>query len=216
MDSIKAQFVEEGGRIIGSFLKMIVTRPRKASTVVEEEPSELVPLAVPPIHRAPLALPSAPVALAVSSTISLPTSAETASELKRRLGRELYKAELDLAGGLLIAGKPCTCLESKHTLELEAAAEELIPEDPDNSVYLEIIQWISTNQYKVTVDAIHSGEYKAEYPGMAHVFKTFRKRVMNTEGFDGKSSAQLTLDQAKKLAAEEASKEVERQWKRVD
>ncbi|GAI91264.1 unnamed protein product, partial [marine sediment metagenome] len=110
----------------------------------------------------------------------LPTSQETAQALKRRLGKELYRAELDLSNKLRIAGKPCDCLESKHTLLLEAAAEELISQEPGNPVYSEIIAWITQNQSKVTIEAISSGQYDDEYPRMAAEFKGFRKRIMGT------------------------------------
>ena len=111
---------------------------------------------------------------------ALPTSTETTQELKRRLGKELYKAELDLSNKLRIAGKPCDCLESKHTLLLEAAAEELIAQEPDNPVYFEIIAWIKQNQPKVTIEAINTGKYDEAYPRMAAEFKRFRKRIMGT------------------------------------
>ena len=202
---MKARLVEEGGRVIGSFLRLVVSRPRKPHAETEEEPPE----------PSTPAVSSQPAPSYQPSAVSLPTSDETVRELKRRLGRELYKAELDLAAGLLIAGKPCTCLESKHTLQLEAAAEELISEDPDNTVYLDIIQWIKTNQPKVTVEAIHSGKYAAEYPHMSNEFKNFRKRVMGTVGTvaTGESpSTNITLEEAKQLASEEAAKEVERAW----
>ncbi len=110
----------------------------------------------------------------------LPTPEETTSELKRRLAKELYRAELDLSGGLRIAGKPCDCLDSKHTLGLEAAAEELIAQEPTNPVYTEILQWIKNNHPKVTIEAIVSGQYDEEYPRMASEFKGFRKRIMGT------------------------------------
>jgi len=203
---MKARLIEEGGRVVGSFLRMMVSRPRKTSTEPEEETVESASatVTVRPAVTSIVSTPTPP------SAISLPTSAETTVELKRRLGRELYKAELDLAAGLLIANKPCTCLESKHSLQLEAAAEELIPEDPGNSVYLDIIQWIKANQHKVTVEAIHSKKYAAEYPRMSNEFKNFRKRVMGTVATS--EGAHITLDEAKKLAAEEAEKEVEKQW----
>jgi hypothetical protein len=143
---------------------------------------------------------------------ALPTSEETTTELKRRLGRELYRAELDLAGGLKIAGKPCDCLSNKHTLMIEAAAEELISQDPGNAVYQEIIGWIPRNQHKVTPEAITGGKYAAEYPHMANEFKVFRKRVMGSVGALEIPTGKITLDQAKKLAAAEAEKAVEKQW----
>ena len=110
----------------------------------------------------------------------LPTSEETSQELKRRLGKELYRAELDLSNKLRIAGKPCDCLDSKHTLGLEAAAEELIAQEPDNTAYPEIIDWIKRNQPKLSIEAIESGQYDEEYPRMAAEFKGFRKRIMGT------------------------------------
>jgi hypothetical protein len=110
----------------------------------------------------------------------LPTTEETTAELKRRLAKELYRAELDLSSKLRIAGKPCDCLDSKHTLGLEAAAEELIAQEPGNPVYTEILQWIKNNHPKVTIEAIVSGKYDSEYPQMAAEFKGFRKRIMGT------------------------------------
>ena len=129
----------------------------------------------------------APISEKLTSTITtlpprpeLPTTEETALELKRRLAKELYRAELDLSSKLRIAGKPCDCLDSKHTLGLEAAAEELIAQEPGNPVYSEILQWIKDNHPKVTIEAIVSGKYDEEYPKMAAEFKGFRKRIMGT------------------------------------
>jgi hypothetical protein len=161
--------------------------------------------------KRPAAAP--PVATAVHQP--LPTKEETVAELKRRLTKELYKAELDLANGLRIAGKPCTCLDprTKHTLMLEAAAEELISEEPDNPVYRDIIRWIGENQHKLTVEAIASGKYDQEYPQMAAQFRDFRKRVAGS--LDVKATMPfkgITLEEAQKLAAEEAKKEVALRW----
>jgi len=129
----------------------------------------------------------APVSEKPTSTITgpppqleLPTREETTVALKRRLAKELYRAELDLSNKLRIAGKPCDCLESKHTLGLEAAAEELIAQEPGNPVYSEILQWIENNHPKVTIEAIVSGKYDEEYPKMASEFKGFRKRIMGS------------------------------------
>ena len=131
----------------------------------------------------------------------LPTTEETAQELKRRLGKELYRAELDLSSKLRIAGKPCDCLDAKHTLGLEAVAEELIAQEPGNPVYSEIIAWIKQNQSKVTIEAISSGQYDEEYPKMAAEFKGFRKRVMGSTALSAmiQPKDQISLEEAKKL-----------------
>ena len=225
----KARLLEEGGKIVGSFLRVVVSRPRKSSTGTKEELTES----------------SQPTALPQPSGVSLPTAEETLQELKERLYEEIYTAERDLSVGLLIAGKPCRCLEYKHRLKIQALAKELIPEDPNNIVYSDIIQWLTDNQDKVNTQAIASGKYKQEYPHMAAQFKEFRKRLERTmapsttksaspvPSFDDawkvveqqakKDAEQLvvtqvptspfTLEDAKKLAAEEAAKEVERVWK---
>ena len=144
----------------------------------------------------------------------LPTREETTAELKRRLGKELYRAELDLSSKLRIAGKPCDCLEAKHTLGLEAAAEELIAQEPTNPVYSEILQWIKNNHSKVTIEAIASGKYDDEYPKMAAEFKNFRKRIMGTAVLSAMTQPEkeITLEEAQKIAAQEAEQEVERKW----
>lgn len=198
----KAELIRQGGKLVGDLVKVAMSRPKKVATESAESTS------------LPATAGGQPLSESQHPTISLPTTEETATELKRRLARELYKAELDLSGGLKIAGKPCDCLDHKHTLFLEAAAEELISQDPSNPVYSEIIQWVKDNQHKVTVEAIHGGVYKSEYPKMASQFKDFRKRVMGTAAFSamGEPPQTITLEEAKKLAAEEAEKEIERKW----
>ena len=193
----KARLFEEGGKIASDLLRAAISRPPKRPMEAEEKPVKSSTPAATPQHPG----------------IALPTSEETTEELKRRLGRELYRAELDLAAGLKIAGKPCDCLSNKHPLMLEAASEELISQDPGNSVYQDIIQWIKDNQDRVTVEAIHSGKYAAEYPHMANEFKNFRKRVFGSAGTAEPAGGKITLEEAKKMAAEEAAKEVERAWK---
>jgi hypothetical protein len=166
----------------------------------------------------------------------MPTREQTTQELKRRLAKELYKAELDLANGLMIAGRPCDCLSEKHTLQLDACAEELISQDPDNRVYQEIRQWIVDNQHKVTPQAIMSGEYREEYPRMALDFKEFRKRVIGTAQVSIEPSAnqrmpvrismreskraietelephEITLEEAQEIAAAQAREKVRKLW----
>jgi hypothetical protein len=146
----------------------------------------------------------------------LPTTEETRQVLRRRLAKELYRAELDLAGGLRIAGKPCDCLDSKHSLGLEATAEELISSEPDNPVYQEILVWLKQNHPKVSIEAIASGQYEKEYPSMAGQFREFRKRIMGTTALTAmiEPKEQISLEEAKKLAAEEAAREVEKRWQK--
>jgi hypothetical protein len=192
--------LEEGGKVASDLLRLKMAAPKKPRINKETEEEPVVPN----------------VQYNMTNEVSLPSHEETTAELKRRLAKELYKAELDLASGLLIANKPCDCLDNKHTLFLEATSEELIPQDPGNTVYQEIIQWIKENQHKVTVEAISACTYKTEYPQMAAKFKEFRKRVMGTAALSAMvgTNPTVTLDDAKKIAATAAKKEVERLWEK--
>ena len=206
--NVAATLLQEGGRLLSDGIRLMMARPRRVARMEEdvERTSPVTATADPRPRPAP--------ATVQNTSISLPTREETNLELKRRLARELYRAELDLAGGLRIAGKPCDCLSNKHTLGLEAMAEELISADPGNSVYSEIIQWIKNNQHKLTVEAIQSGQYAQDYPELASQFKDFRKRILGTDAFKAMVAdpSDMTLDEAKKIAADRAEKEVERQW----
>ena len=212
--AMKAFFLEYGGKLLTQGLRFVVSQSSTKKTGQCEEVTETKSVEVTPTVPS-VVLPPVP-------KMALPTSDETTAELKRRLAKELYKAELDLANGMLIAGKPCDCLDHKHGLYLEAASEELVAQDPGNPVYQEIINWLQTNHKKLTVEAIASGQYKDEYPHMANQFKTFRKIIMGsaaeaissrTETNSGDSRKKgISLVEAQKLAADAATKEVERQW----
>ena len=135
---------------------------------------------------------------------NLPTTEETVVELKRRLGKELYRFELDLVGGCKIAGRACDCCGDKHNFGIEATAEELIPMDRDPT-YGEVISWLNTNRGKMTVEASASGIYDAEYPEMARQVREFRKRVMGTEGLGEQQVEKVEAPVQKDLTLEEAS-----------
>lgn len=109
-----------------------------------------------------------------------PTTEETIAMLKRKLAKEAYKVEIDLANGLLIAGKPCDCLSDKHSLLFEALVEEAIPLDPRNPIYRKLMDWINAALPKSTFEAIRSGRYNAEYPLMASEMRDFRKGLVGT------------------------------------
>jgi len=110
---------------------------------------------------------------------NLPTTDETIHELKRRLAKELYRMEMDLAGGGRIAGKPCDCLSGKHHLGLEATAEELVSYGPQ-PIYNEIMNWLNRHSPEFEVGEI--GKRPVEYyQGLSPDLKSFRKRLLGTE-----------------------------------
>jgi hypothetical protein len=222
--NLQAFLYREGSRAVSSLIGLVSRRPRKpepeeiaresarekaiAAAIVNERKIEATP---------PVVTPTAP-ASRMRGNIALPTREETHAVLKRRLARELYKAELDLASRMLINGKPCDCLEDKHTLGFEAMIDELVPYEPHNPVYADILKWIKDNGHKVTVEAISTGKYSDEYTEMSDQFKDFRKRVMGTSSptdMNGDKKVdipQITLEEAKTIAAEEVGRVIEKQW----
>lgn len=145
---------------------------------------------------------------------SLPTTAETIGDLRMRLARELYRLELDLLSGGRIASRPCDCLEKHSSLGVKALAEELIPMSRA-PLYGTILSWVDkhTSEFKVEEVAKHEPDY---YRALAPEVRTFRKQLMGTESLGTipteEKGSRLTLDEAKRLAAEEAAKEVGRVW----
>jgi hypothetical protein len=198
----KAELFKQGGRALSALLRVQLSRSGKKT----EETQEVIEV----VSAAPVKVETPKPA----ARTGLPTTEETVRELKRRLARELYKAELDLSAGLKIAGKPCDCLSEKHTLLLEAATEELISQDPSNPVYHDIMVWVKTNQAKINPQAIESGQFSREYPAMAAEFRDFRKRVMGTTSSAARPavSHDLSLEEAQSIAAKQAAEEVAKRW----
>lgn len=209
----KAFLYEQGGKVLSAVWRAVSNRPRPRKS---EETTQEAKFVVAAPAKTEVKSESTPVATTAvpKSKPALPTSEETTKELKRRLARELYKAELDLTGGLKIAGKACDCLQDKHALGIDATTEELISQDPRDRIYYEIREWMERIQPIVTIEAINSGEYAQEYPILANEAKTFRKRLLGTESISvmAREAPTITLEDAKKLAAAEASREIERQW----
>jgi len=152
-----ATIIQEGSRLLSEVMR---TYPRHRS----QQPS-----------RAPVA--SKEEGLTTDETIALPTTEETVAELRRRLGKELYRLEMDLQGGARFAGKPCDCLEHKHKLGLEATTEELMSYETD-PVYGKIINWLNLHEYPPKEVLKHPPEY---FQKLAPELRRFRKRVMGTE-----------------------------------
>ena len=120
-----------------------------------------------------------PVLTVPALSLDMPTTAETTVELKRRLGKELYRMELDLQNGGRIAGKPCDCLGSKHHLGIEATAEELMSYEK-NPVYGKVVSWLDkhSKEFEPSEIAKKPPEY---YQGLTPEIRQFRKEVMGTE-----------------------------------
>ena len=125
----------------------------------------------------PSSPPSSPPA---PSTLERPTTAETVEELRRRLGKELYRVELDLQAGGRIAGKPCDCLtREKHLGGVEATAEELMSYEA-NPVYGRVVEWVNKHEGELRPEAI-AEKPPSYYQGLTPEVRVLRKAVMGTE-----------------------------------
>jgi tyrosine-protein phosphatase YwqE len=111
--------------------------------------------------------------------VELATTEDTIIELKRRLGKEIYRMELDLQGGGRINGKVCDCLGAKHSLGLESCAEELMSYE-SNPVFQDVIDWLHAHQHDFIPRVIASHE-KSYYQDMIPEVRKLRKRVMGTD-----------------------------------
>lgn len=109
----------------------------------------------------------------------MPTTEETVQELRRRLGKELYRIEMDLQEGARIAGKPCDCLSAKHRLGLDATAEELMSYEA-NPIYGRIVDWLSAHEVEFEPEEI-AKQPPDHYRALAPEVREFRKAVMGTE-----------------------------------
>jgi len=176
----------------------------------------------PPI-AAPVAQNKAPPEQMTTPTITQdPKSGGVSPEQlidyqKREIGKLLLRMESHYAQRLRIKGIPCDCGASKHLLDLESLSEETIPIVDNPQVYYSVLEWIKKVGPKSTEEAAKSGTYDQEYPRFSHEARDFRKEIIgsldpNTLFPLKPGEPQISLDEAKKLAADEAAKEVERIW----
>ena len=161
--------------------------------------------------------PPEKVAQAVStSVLERPrlSTEETVAYQNREIGKQLLAMESHYAQRMRIAGTPCDCGATKHLLYLEQLCLETIPMVSDPSTYEEITSWVKEAEPKSTEAAAKSGKYDQDYPVLSGQAREFRKRVMGTLSPRAmiEPKGQITLEEAKKLAADEAVKEVEKRW----
>lgn len=158
------------GKVVKTLLMLVIDSPRP-----------------PASHTAPAPVsPKAPAQATTSSSVpgalppgKMPNTAETVTELKRRLGKELYRMELDLQGGGRIAGKPCDCLSAKHHFGIEATAEELMSYET-NPVYGRVVSWLKQHEKEFEPAEIAKRE-PDYYRKLTPSVRLFRKEIMGTE-----------------------------------
>ncbi len=213
----KALMIEQFGKITSSFLRMVLVRPSK-TPLGDTVDASYRRTDDSRVENQVASHPSNFGLQRVAET-EMPTTQQTIEELKRRLAKELYRLELDLGGGLRINNLPCDCAGYKHSFGVEATAEELMSYE-HNPLYGKILAWYATHlpEFEPAEIMRHDAEY---YRAMIPDLRGFRKELLGTEPAKLVSPAKpapasagrtLTLEDAKKLAADQAAREVEKQW----
>ena len=126
------------------------------------------------------------------ASVEVPTEEETTIELKKRLLEEIASAEDDLVHKLKINGKACSCLDGKHDLKIISKSRELMPKEPNNPLYGQIINWWESNHDKLTARASASGKYDEEYLKMAGQQGNFRRQLQKELMGSGQDSPNCT------------------------
>ncbi len=107
-----------------------------------------------------------------------PTNDDTLEHQRREMIKEMILMEAHLRQGSRINNLPCDCT-SKHSIAIEALAEETIGIDPSNArVYSELAEFAREIQSKGSQEVVASGKYDEEYPVLAERARVFRKQLM--------------------------------------
>ncbi len=151
------------------------------------------------------------------------TSEETLAYQNREIGRELWLLEKHLAQGCRIPDStskliPCDCCEKGGFIA--GLAYESIPiaerASSSSAIYQKIAKWAEELTPMVTVAAVESGQH--DYKKLSGEASALRKELMGSLALGAmiEPKEQITLDEAKKLAAEAAAREVEAKWQPLE
>lgn len=139
---------------------------------------------------------------------------ETVAYENREIAKNLVQLEKHYAQRLRILGIPCDCGSGRHLLAIEGGCENAIPMVANPQVYYRILNWVKEVGPKSTDEAAKSGLYDEEYPRFSHQSRDFRKEIIGS--LDPRAlfpqKPEMTLEEAKAVAAEEAAKQIERRW----
>lgn len=203
--STKAYIFREGGKIASDVTRLVLSRPKKPSASPESEEE-------------------APSEEKTTSTIQKPEEVRqggsTGVLTREGLDTERVAWQEDIALGevwLLEGHLKNNCIACggdyeccwKHSDNMRRVADETLSmtTDPFWQNLKALAQEIRGKSHP---DDVKSGTYVAEYPRLAVRLSEFRvplqKKAME------RARPEITLEEAKKLAAEEAAKEVEKQW----
>lgn len=201
----KAFIFSEGGKILGDLARVAMSRPRKPTPGTEsqnEGVSEEV--ATPTIQPAPAVALSASTGVVTRQGLDPETMRWQLQETRA----ELWELEGHLKNKCLDCGTPPTCC-IKHALNLVDLARETksMTTDP---LWDDIIALAEEVKSKCHPDLIMAETYFDELPAL--VIRTSALRRQIEDQVIKNLKPELTLEEAKTLAAEEAAKEVESRW----
>ena len=155
-----------------------------------------------------------------TTDVSKLTNDEILAYQNREIGRELWQLEKHLSQGCRIpdrTGKPVPCDCCEKGSFIAGLAYESIPiaerGGKPSTIYEKIAKWAEELEPMVTASAVESGQY--DYKNLSGQASALRKELMGTGSLNALLTPkdQFSLEEAKELAAEEATKEVERRWK---
>ena len=209
---IALRVINLAGDLVSQTVKWAITRksPAEKNAEVKEPATSEKAIRVVVSHDSSPRLSSE-----TGVKIAMPTTEDTIFVLKQRLATELYRVELDLQSGARILSKPCDCLgRNKHGGALVAMAGELMSYET-NPVYGDVISWYDAHEPEFDPASILKHD-PAYYRAMTPEVRDLRKRlnaVRSVPSSDKTGTSPITLEDAKRIASEEATKKVEDLWK---
>jgi len=163
--------------------------------------------------------PPSPPGITPNTSVSKLTNDEILAYQNREIGRELWQLEKHLSQGCRIPDNTgnrvaCDCCD-KGTF-ISGLAYESIPiaerGGKPSDIYARIARWAEGLEPQATVAAVESGQY--DYNKLSGQASALRKELMGTLSISALTApkAEITLEQAQKMAAEQAAGEVARRW----
>lgn len=202
----KANIAREGGKLLSDLVRIGMSRPRKPATESTESQKEGTS------EEAVTSTIQLPAEVALSASTGVITrqglDPETMRWQLQEARAELWELEAHLKHYCKECGPDFSCC-FKHSQNLIDIAHETksMTTDP---IWDKIIAIGEEVRAKAHPDNIRTGTYFAEFPQLIVRVSELRKPIETQ--LIGVSKPQISLEEAKQLAAEQAAKEVEARW----
>lgn len=201
----KAYIAREGGKILSDITRLVLTRPKKPSASPESEeeaPSEEKTTST--IQKPEEVRQSGTTGVVIRERLDPETMRWQLQETRA----ELWELEAHLKHYCKECGPDFSCC-FKHSQNLIDIARETksMTTDP---IFDDIIKHGEEVRVKAHPDHIRAGTYFAEFPRL--IVRTSELRKPIETQLIQLSRPEITLEEAKQMAAEEAAKEIEKRW----